>query len=304
MKIGYLGKRPVTFSYQAAQQIPAKNPDFKGYPTHGDIYDAVASGEVDIGLLAIENQLAGTVDECLHAIVQPILTQNKALSESDTIVRITRELAVPVALYLMNQSGRVEDIKIVKTHPIPMRQAKGWLDRLRKSQSFLSETCASTDAAAEAASGDPSVAAISSQAAPTHYTSLKTIDRVDDPIPGAGYDNVTRFWVIERQRGQTDLRFDPHPLLESQKTHKICLLFNLERDESGGLAKSLSVFADEGINLAHIYSLPRRDRSWEYTFVLEFEAGQEMLGNVERALDKLHDYADYTLIGVYPKYHL
>lgn len=300
MKIGYLGKRPVTFSYQVAQQIPDTNPEFHGFPTHGDIYDAVASGVVDIGILAIENQLAGTVDECLHAIVQPILTQGKALSGSDTIVRISRELAVPVALYLMNQSGRVEDIKIVKTHPIPMRQAKGWLDRLRKGQSFLSETCASTDAAAEAASADPSVAAISSQAAPNFYTTLKTIDRVDDPIPGAGYDNVTRFWVIERQQGPMELR--PRP--DSAGTDKICLLFNLERDEAGGLAKSLSVFARENINLAHIYSLPRRDRSWEYTFVLEFEVGQGNLSNVERALELLKQHADYTLIGMYPKYRL
>lgn len=303
MKTGYLGKHPVTFAYQASKNLEETG-DLVGHLTHGDIYESVRSGLVDQGILALENQLAGTVDESLHAIVQPILTQAKPLSESESLVRITRELAVPVELYLMNQSGKIEDIQVVQTHSIPMRQATASLDEIAEHHRFRREPCASTDAAAEAANDDPTVAAISSKLAPSHYQSLKIIRRIDDPIPGAEYQNVTRFWVIEGQPEGKHCVFDPAPLHASEEIHKICLLFNLERDESGALAKSLSVFADVQINLAHIYSLPRRDRSWEYTFVLEFEVPRPAIDSVEGALEHLHQFADYTLLGVYPRYRL
>jgi len=314
MKIGYLGKSPVTFSYQAALSLGDLEAELKGYGTHREIYEAVRSRQVDRGILALENQLAGAVDESLHAIIQPILTQAKPLSECQNFVRISKEVAVPVELVLLNKTGKLEDVAVVMTHPVPMRQAQSTLDELFLRHAFTRETCASTDAAALAASNDPSIAAGSSTLAADTY-GLKPIVlrddpihgdlyRLDDPIPGASYKNVTRFWVIEPFDSSTDGPFDPVPLEESDEIHKICLLFNLERDESGALAKSLQVFADAGINLANIYPLPRRDRSWEYTFVLEFEVPREAIRKVSEALDKLHRYADYTLLGVYPRYRL
>ena len=193
----------------------------------------------------------------------------------------------------MNQSGKIEDIEVVKTHPVPMRQSRGKLEELRAKHKFTKETCASTDSAAKSASDDPRIAAISSKLAPTVYDSLQIIERTDDPIPDANYDNVTRFWVIEKATDAPEANFE-------NQAHKICLLFNLERDEAGGLAKSLSVFSAAGINLAMIYSLPRRDRSWEYTFVLEFEAAANASPNVKAALEQLGEIADFTLLGVFP----
>ncbi len=300
--VAYLGSLPVTFSYQAALQL-GPSLELKGYPTHGEIYEAVRRGEMERGLLAVENQLAGIVDETLHAVVQPVLPASGALSASHTRVRIVREVAVPVELWLMNQTGRLEDIRVVKTHPIPMRQCKETLGGLRAARPFGMETCASTDAAAREASEDSGVAAISSRHAPSGYPNLKVIRQVDDPIPGAGYRNVTRFWVIERQP-EGGVVLDPAAIRAADDVQKICLLFNLGRDEAGGLARSLAVFADAGINLAIIYPLPRRDRSWEYTFVVEFEVAPEAAFRVDAALQHLRTVADSILLGIYPKYRL
>lgn len=333
-RVAYLGKSKVTFSYQAAQKL-GRNCEFKGYPTHAEVYKAVKNGDADLGLLAIENQISGVVDESMHAVIDPILAQEKPsqenpLGESDNYVRIVREVAVPVALFAMNQSGDPKDIKKVMTHAAPMRQSHGWLERLKDGQNFEKETCSSTERAAQLANEDPSIAAISSELAPTEYKNLKIIGRTDDPIRNdldEDYENATRFWVIERGSSPTSVNF-------GSKRNKVCLLFNLNRDEAGGLAKSLAVFSDAGINLAMIYSLPRRDKRWEYTFVLEFEAAvdsetaleieqtwkaklTDSLGQalgkalepaltkalkkaLEHALEELKTKADYTVLGVFP----
>lgn len=289
MKVGYLGRKPVTFGYEAARQVAGA--EGKGYGTHGEVYDAVRASEVDQGVLAAENQLAGAVEETFFAVVQPIV-------EGEPVqVGIVRELQVPVELYLMNQSGSKEDIESVMTHSVPMRQARRALESLRRERSLRLETCASTDAAAAAASADPSVAAICSKLAPEVY-GLEVIERVDDPVPGGLYQNVTRFWVIERTDG---VRFDPEAVRRSKAIHKICLLFALERDEPGGLARSLGVFSTAGINLAGLHALPRRDRSWEYTFVVEFEVRPDKADVVEAALRILGEVSDAKLLGVYPK---
>ncbi|MBU6301720.1 MAG: hypothetical protein KGS60_09210 [Verrucomicrobia bacterium] len=301
-RVAYLGSLPVTFSHQAARQL---GPDLEltGYPTHGEIHEAVRRGEVDCGVMAVENQLAGIVDETLHAVVQPVLPTHGALAGSDTGVRIVREVAVPVELWLTNQSGRLEDVRVVKTHPIPMRQCKETLDTLRAGHPFGFETCASTDAAAREAASDPGIAAITSINAPLGYPNLQIMRRVDDPVPGGGYGNVTRFWVIE-PHPNGGVVLNPAELSRAGDIQKICLLFNLGRDEPGGLARSLAVFAEAGINLAIIYPLPRRDRSWEYTFVVEFEVAPEAAARVDTALERLRTVADSILLGVYPKYRL
>lgn len=289
MKVAFLGRKPVTFGFEAARQI--LHAEFRGYDTHGEVYEAVKTGEVDLGVLAVENQLAGAVEETLFAVVQPIV-------EGEPVqVGIVRELQVPVELYLMNLSGRKEDIRLVMSHSVPLRQAKKALETLRKQGAVRQETCVSTDAAAAAASEDPAVAAIASRLAPEVY-GLKVMERVDDPVPGGRYNNVTRFWVIERTDG---VRFDPNFVQLSKETHKICLLFALERDEPGGLAKSLEVFSTAGINLAGLHAQPRRDRSWEYTFVVEFEVRTEKAMIVEAALRILGEISDAKLLGVYPK---
>jgi prephenate dehydratase len=56
--------------------------------------------------------------------------------------------------------------------------------------------------------------------------------------------------------------------------------------------------------LAIIYPLPRRDRSWEYTFVVEFEVAPDAAFRVNTALHRLRTVADSILLGVYPKYRL
>jgi prephenate dehydratase len=298
-RIGYLGSRPVTFSHEASLQLGPGHQRI-GFHTHAEIYDAVREGEVDLGVLAVENQLAGVVDETLHAVVQPILPASGALSDSHTLVRIVRELSVPVDLWLVNQSGRLQDIRCIKTHPIPMRQCKETLARLRREHPFIQETCASTDAAAEEAALHPEIAAITGRAALEGYPVLRSICQVDDPVPGASYRNVTRFWVIERHpEGGVSIHADD--LAAESQTHKICVLFNLRRDAPGGLARSLSVFAEEAINLAIIYPLPRRDRSWEYTFVLEFETPPDSAHQAARALQRLRAVADAIVLGIYPK---
>lgn len=300
-KIGYLGGQPVTFSFQATKRFGDLY-DPVGFGTHGEIYDAVKNGEVHCGLLAVENQLAGIVDETLHAVVQPVLPTegSQMLEDSDTHVRIVREITVPVELFLLNQTGKLADIRVVKSHPIPLRQCKESLDVLRNNFTFTREGCASTDAAAQDAAENSDVAAISSRLAPSVYRKLEVVRRIDDSVPGGEYTNVTRFWMIERQEKRSVV-FDAEALAKEEEAHKICLLFNLGRDHAGGLARSLEVFAEDEINLANIYPLPRRDRSWEYTFVVEFEVQPDGAEAVEHALKQLRGLADYTLMGVYPR---
>jgi prephenate dehydratase len=70
--------------------------------------------------------------------------------------------------------------------------------------------------------------------------------------------------------------------------------------EQGALARCISIFAEQGLNLTKIESRPKPDTPFEYIFYVDFE------GNVDREKTQaaLHDLETVTtfltVLGSYP----
>lgn len=333
-RLAYLGHKKTTFSYQAAQQLLAggRSLELCPFDSHRKIYDAVCAGEeADLGLMAIENQIAGIVNESANSLIGQILTDMvdqgaTELARMPTRVRIVDEVATPISLYLMNQSGDIRDIRRLQSHPVGISQSERFIGGLKRKlglDELIVQPRDSTERAAEAAAADPSSAALSSILAVEAF-GLKVIERCDDHHSSRfadDFENVTRFWVIERRENgiappASEIRFEHIDEARRNSVHKICVLFRLRRDHSGGLANALSLFGAAGINISILYPLPRQDSSWEYTFFGEFELGlrgderhgaleADLRDDIERlrsVLILLSKQADFTHLGLFPKY--
>src|SRR4249920_1261524 len=113
LKIGFLGPEG-TFSQQAV---------FKhfGHSAHGlplasieEVFQEVEAGHADFGVVPVENSGQGTIQVTLDMF----LTSN---------VKICGEVELHVHQYLLNRTGRIEDIERVYSHPMSLAQCKAWL---------------------------------------------------------------------------------------------------------------------------------------------------------------------------------
>jgi prephenate dehydratase len=115
-RVGYLGPRG-TFAEEALNTQPdlaAGEPvPLRSVP---NVLTAVEEGEVDIGLVPIENSIEGTVTVTLDTLA------------FDTDLLVQREIDLPVSLHLCAKPGtRLDDVRTVISHPNPLGQSRGWL---------------------------------------------------------------------------------------------------------------------------------------------------------------------------------
>src|SRR6266545_4118238 len=109
MRVGYLGP-PGTFSEEALSRCDlVSGAERRDYPTIADAFEAVVKGEVDCGLLPIENSLEGSVTATLDLLVhRPGL-------------RIRREVFLPIRQNLLALPGTaLESVEKVLSHPQPL----------------------------------------------------------------------------------------------------------------------------------------------------------------------------------------
>lgn len=146
----------------------------------GEVIAAVESGRAVGGLLPVENSIAGAVVESVRAI------------EGSTL-HVIGETSLPINLDLLAVAGAtLESVRTVESHPVALRQCRGFLRR----HSWL-EAVASHDTAGAArdiaASGDRRRAAVASARAGALYGLITLASAIEDR---AG--NVTRFAIVAR----------------------------------------------------------------------------------------------------------
>jgi prephenate dehydratase len=275
MRVGYLGP-PGTFSEEAVARCDlARGGEAVPFPTFPDAYEAALGGELDAALLPIENSIEGSVAPVLDLLVhRPGLL-------------IRRELLLAVKQHLLAPLGtRLEDVRLVLSHPQPLGQCARFL-RERVPRASLEATTSTAEAARKvAAAGDvPGVAAIGSRAAAERYGLALLAEEIQDSD-----ENVTRFVLVGRA--------DEVPT----GADRTSIAFTLDRDRPGGLYEILGEFARRGINLSKIESRPTKESMGHYVFFLDFEghradpAGADALTGVRARAGTLH------LLGSYPRF--
>lgn len=268
VQVAYLGPEG-TFSHQAALERFGELAQVRGVASITEVFSAVESGKVELGVVPVENTTEGVVTETLDALAEFDVTIC-----AETVLRISHDL--------LSRSGRIEDVRRVASHPQPLAQCRRWLDAHLAGAERV-ET-ASTAIAARLAAEDGAVAAIGSRVASRVYQLATVESAIEDRR-----DNSTRFLVIGK--------VEPPP----SGNDLTSVVFTIRRDEAGGLHKLIEPMARLGVNLTTIQLRPIKGKPWEYLFFLDME-GHHTEPRVAEALDAASSEANSTrFLGSYPR---
>ena len=266
-KVAYLGIKGA-YSERAAAQHFGDEMDDVQCQSFDDILALVESGEVDHGILPIENSLAGTVSTAYE-----LLTAHQVKIQGEVILKIDHAL-------LAMPGTTLADIKQVRSHPQALAQCASFL----KEHNFEPVNWYNTAGSAKDLAADPvpGVAAIAGADVAEMYGLEVITTQIQDVE-----QNYTRFFVL----GQTEVA--------PAKQNKTSLIFTTKH-KPGALVECLLCFGRRNINLTKLESRPLRDRPWEYLFYMDFE-GHTQDANFQEAFAELQEHtADVRVLGSYP----
>lgn len=266
LKVGYLGPEG-TFSQQAVHK-------HFGHSAHGlplasieEVFQEVASGSADFGVVPVENSGQGTIQVTLDLFLTSPL-------------KICGEVELRVHQHLLSRSGRIEDVERVYSHPMSLAQCGGWLrEHLPKVERI--PVSSNAEAARRARNADDA-AAIAGESA-GHVYGLK---QIAGPIEDRS-DNTTRFLVLGREL------FPP-------SGHDRTSLMVFIRDRPGALYGVLEPLARRGISMNRIESRPAHGRLWQYAFFIDV-AGHMDESPLRDALAEVGQHSgEVRVLGSYP----
>jgi len=241
--------------------------------TMADVLFAVNEGDVDAGVVPIENAIEGTVNV------------NQDTLAFDVDLLIEREVVLPVHLDLMARPGTTLDqVTRVWSYPHALAQCRKFLAR----ELALAETEASNSTADAARmlsqSDDPHGAAIAPRRAAEVYGLEVIAAAVEDHD-----NNETRFVLVAREGIPAATGHDKTSIVVFQRA-----------DEPGSLLTILQEFAARGINLTKLESRPTGRGLGDYCFLIDLEGhlSDEVVADAMRSLKAKQ--ADVKFLGSYP----
>lgn len=235
-------------------------------PEFVDVFEGVGKGQLDYGIVPVENSLEGAVTQVNDLLV-------------DTDLRIAGEINVPVHHCLLAlPETDYRDIKVVYSHPQALAQCRGFVMRNKLEPRPYYDTAG---AAMMLASERPkAAAAIASRLCAEIYDLEVLKESIEDHE-----SNNTRFVVLTREKG-------------SGKGDKCSIIFSTAH-RAGALYNALKVFSDAGINLTRIESRPIRTDPGKFAFLLDFQ-GSETDRKVRDALEKMkEETSSFKFLGCY-----
>ena len=207
-----------------------------------DVAQAVENGDVDAGMLPIENTLAGSVVGSYDALQ----TCGSLQVVAETVVEIHHCVMAP-------RGALLDALTMVESHPVALAQCTRWL---RAHPSIAARAAYDTAGAARdvAARGDVHAAAIAGRHAAARYDLEILASDIEDRS-----DNQTRFLMIARNS----------PPLERDTLARTALLITTP-NVPGALLRVLEPLARNRINMSKLESRPAEE-PWHYRFFLELD---------------------------------
>ncbi len=267
-RIAFQGE-PGAYSHQACQQA---RPDMEVVPctTFEDVVEMTRSGEVDLGVLAVENSTYGRVAD-VHSLLPK------------AGLHIVDEAFVRVHVNLLGVPGaRLEDVREAHGHVVILPQCAGFLKTHGIKGKVSSDNARAAREAAEA--GDPARAALASEIAAQIYGLDVLARHIEDHK-----NNTTRFLVMSRE---ADYRRRADQMMTT-------FIFRV-RNIPAALYKAMGGFATNGVNMTKLESYMVDGNFTATEFYADIE-GHPDDPNVKRAMEEL-DYftSEFRILGVYP----
>jgi prephenate dehydratase len=248
------------------------HPDMKSvpFPSFEEVFEAVKSRKVSLGLIPIENSQAGRVAE-----IHNLLPEMNLFIVQEYFHRVHHFLLAP-------PSAEAKTLKHVYSHPQALLQCRKNLHKRQLIPHPYADTALAASDVAEW--NDPTKAALASELAASKY-GLKIIQsNLEDTN-----DNTTLFVTIAREA------INPEP----SRGRVLTSLVFVARNIPAALYKSLGGFATNKINLLKLESyIPSKTRELAKFFVTFEGHPKERL--VKLALEELTFFCEsVTLLGSY-----
>lgn len=238
-----------------------------------EVLAATQAGEVDLGFVAIENTIEGTVNVAIDALA----------FEHDLLIQ--REVVLGVHLHLLALPGTsLPEITRVVSMPMATAQARPWLAANLPAAEVVASNSTAEAAQLVAAGAERGVAAVAPAVAAELYGLEVLAAQIEDHP-----ENETRFVVVARDGIPAATGHD--------KTSIVCFQ---QADRPGSLLAILHEFAARALNLTKLESRPTKQRMGHYCFIIDFEGhvADDVVADCLRELRAKN--AEVKFLGSYP----
>ncbi|MDH5609918.1 MAG: prephenate dehydratase, partial [Cyclobacteriaceae bacterium] len=266
-RIAFLGPEG-SFTHQAAESRYGAMSDYLALDSISAVFEAVATSRARFGVVPIENNQEGTVQETIDFLSAMGLT-------------IAAEVVLPIHFCIASLEQDLKDVKVIYSRDIAFRQCKNFINDYFHHEVKLIPV-SSTSRACRMAMEEEKTAAICAPIAARQYRLPILYNNIQDSA-----DNQTRFLII----GQNFV----NGVSGEDKTSLIARL----PDKPGALVSFLKNFEDAGINLCKVESRPAKIGSkFKYFFFVELD-GHYMDPVVQETIEPYKD--NISWLGSYVK---
>jgi prephenate dehydratase len=246
-------------------------PDYQpvAYATFEEAFEAIKSGECALGMIPVENSIAGRVADVHHLLPSSGL-------------KIVGERFKPIRFQLMANPGvKLADIKTVSSMTIALAQCRRTLRKLGVAFESAGDTAGAAKALAE--NPDPTRAAVAPALAAELYGLEILMRDVEDER-----HNTTRFYVMAKDA------VVPPPGVACVTS----FVFRV-RNIPAALYKAMGGFATNGVNMTKLESYMENGVFAATMFYSEVD-GRPDDPDVALAFEELHFFSDhFEVLGVF-----
>ena len=229
-----------SYHHIASESYFNENFNLRECLTFDHLVNEIEKSEIDMGVMAIENSIAGSI------------IPNYALIDQNNLL-IVGEVYFKINHNLMALNGQnINQINEVFSHPMALLQCKSFFSEYPHIRLVESDDTA-YEAMRISKNNLKGVAAIASIEAAKYYN-LNVLFKSIQTIK----NNITRFVIIQKRTNQ--------PIIDN--INKASLKFILD-DKRGSLAAVLNAMSDCKLNLTKIQSLPVIEKPGKYAFFVD-----------------------------------
>jgi prephenate dehydratase len=249
-------------------------PDHEPVPcaTFEEAFEAVKSGDCDLGMIPVENSIAGRVTEVHHLLPASGL-------------KIVGERFKPIHFQLMVNPGvKLEEVKTIVSMPIALGQCRKTVLRLKAATEPAGDTAGAARQLAQRP--DRTRAALAPALAAEIYGLEILLRDIEDER-----HNTTRFLVMTAAGN-----VEPAPFTAPCITSFVFRVKNLP----AALYKALGGFATNGVNMGKLESYMENGVFSATFFYAEVDGRPEDIG-LARAFKELEFFSEkFEILGTYP----
>lgn len=267
LKVAYLGPEG-TFTHAAALKHFGHFVKAEPLSAIDEVFREVESGQVNYGIVPVENSTEGIVNHTLDSFIDSPL-----FIAGEVKLRIHHNL-------LSGTETKLQNVTRVYAHQQALAQCRKWLDSHCPQVERIAVS--SNGKAAKLAAEEPGVAAIASDMAAELYDLDFLAKNVEDSP-----DNTTRFLIIGSE------------VVPASGEDKTSIMVSV-KDKPGALYHVLEPFQRHGVNMNRLESRPSNSSTWAYVFYIDFD-GHFDDENVQAVIKDISpDAVDIKHLGSYP----